>query len=317
MRIADALRLQRDRHRRDDERRLHLVRDERFLDLGEALEHPRDEELAGLGELRDVVGHRAGEVAGHRDVGDVELPLVGRDEVVREDRPVHVEDGVQRRDDDEPRGDAERAMRFGAGHADSPWKPQRTARSLSSRRASDVEREADDADEEHAGDDEVVALARVARVDDEVAEPGVDGDHLGGHDDEPRDAERDPQAHEDLRAARRGTRPARGAAASRARSCGPACRYIEGTLRTPFIEATTIGKNAPRKMRKPGAASETPNQQDRERHPRERADRAHHLDDRVERRGERGCQPSARPAGMPRTSARRYPDATRRSESPT
>ena len=45
-----ALRPQGDGHRRDHERRLHLVGDQRFLDLGEALEHPRDEDVPGLRE---------------------------------------------------------------------------------------------------------------------------------------------------------------------------------------------------------------------------------------------------------------------------
>src|SRR5688500_559648 len=40
----------------------------------------------------------------------------------------------------------------------------------------------------------------------------------------------------------------------------PACTYIGGTLRTPFIVATTIGKNDARKIRKIGARLLTPNQ---------------------------------------------------------
>src|ERR1017187_9338782 len=63
----------------------------------------------------------------------------------------------------------------------------------------DVEDEADRADEEHPRHDEIVALARISRVDDEIAQARVDRDHLGGHDDEPRDSESDAQAHADLR----------------------------------------------------------------------------------------------------------------------
>ncbi len=66
-----------------------------------------------------------------------------------------------------------------------------------------IEHQADEADHHHAGDDEVVAFAGVARVNDEIAEAGVDGDHLGGHHDQPRDAERDANAGDDLRQGRR------------------------------------------------------------------------------------------------------------------
>src|SRR5579875_1154665 len=62
-----------------------------------------------------------------------------------------------------------------------------------------IEQEPDDADEEDSGDDEVVTLAGVAGVDDEVAESGVHGNHLRGDDDQPGDAEGDAQADEDLR----------------------------------------------------------------------------------------------------------------------
>ena len=62
-----------------------------------------------------------------------------------------------------------------------------------------VEDEADGSDEEHGGYDEVVTLAGVAGVDDEIAEAGVYGDHFGGDDDQPCDAERDAQADDDLR----------------------------------------------------------------------------------------------------------------------
>src|SRR5215472_6839118 len=40
----------------------------------------------------------------------------------------------------------------------------------------------------------------------------------------------------------------------------PARRYIEGTLRTPFMAATMMGKNEARNMRKVAAALPTPNQ---------------------------------------------------------
>src|SRR3954463_15256728 len=62
-----------------------------------------------------------------------------------------------------------------------------------------VQEQADDPDDEHAGDDQVVASAGVARVDDEVTEARIHRDHPGRHDDEPRDAERDAHRRDDLR----------------------------------------------------------------------------------------------------------------------
>ena len=50
---------------------------------------------------------------------------------------------------------------------------------------------------------QVVAVAGVARVDDEEAEAGVDGDHLGRHHHQPGDAEREPQPDDELRQHRR------------------------------------------------------------------------------------------------------------------
>ena len=48
------------------------------------------------------------------------------------------------------------------------------------------------------GDHQVVAVARVARVDDQVAEPRSQRDHLGRDDHQPGHAEADPHAHDDL-----------------------------------------------------------------------------------------------------------------------
>src|SRR5262245_9685384 len=63
----------------------------------------------------------------------------------------------------------------------------------------DVEQQPDDADHDHARDDQIVAVAGVARVDDHEAETRVDRDHLGGDDHHPRNAERDSQANHQLR----------------------------------------------------------------------------------------------------------------------
>src|SRR4029079_2824704 len=61
-----------------------------------------------------------------------------------------------------------------------------------------VEHEPDQADDDHARDDQVVSVPGVPRVDDEIAEPGAERDHLRGDDDEPGDAEPDPHADDDL-----------------------------------------------------------------------------------------------------------------------
>ena len=218
------------------------------------------------------------------NVGDVELPLLRRDEVVREDGPVHVEDRVERRDDEEPGPDAEGdALR--RGHDVSAWKPQRTVRSRSSLRASDVEDETDDADEEHAGHDEIVALARVARVDDEVAEARVDGDHLGGDDDDPRDAERDPQADEDLR--QRGREDdAREEPRRREAEVAAGLEVHRGHAAHSVHRGDDDGEEGAEEDQEARRRLRYAEPQDRERHPRERADRARHLDDGVEGRSE-------------------------------
>src|ERR1700710_446916 len=62
-----------------------------------------------------------------------------------------------------------------------------------------VQQEPDQADDDHAGDDEVVAVSGVARVHDHVAQPRAQRDHLGRHDDQPGDAQPDAHAHDDLR----------------------------------------------------------------------------------------------------------------------
>src|SRR3954447_22854503 len=66
-----------------------------------------------------------------------------------------------------------------------------------------VEQQPDHADDDHAGDYEVVAVASVARVHDQVSEAGAQRDHLGGDDDQPRDADADAHSDDDLRQHRR------------------------------------------------------------------------------------------------------------------
>src|SRR5436190_9841851 len=62
-----------------------------------------------------------------------------------------------------------------------------------------VEQQPDQADDDHARDDEVVAVSGVPRVDDEIAESGAERDHLRRDDDEPCDTQADPHADDDVR----------------------------------------------------------------------------------------------------------------------
>ena len=62
-----------------------------------------------------------------------------------------------------------------------------------------IQQQADEADDDHAGDDEIVAIAGVTRVDDQKAEAGVYGDHFRCDDDQPADTEGDPHADDQLR----------------------------------------------------------------------------------------------------------------------
>ena len=52
-----------------------------------------------------------------------------------------------------------------------------------------VEGQTNQANDDHAGDHQIITLAGVAGVDDQVAQARVDGDHLGGDHDQPRDPE--------------------------------------------------------------------------------------------------------------------------------
>src|SRR5450631_1714950 len=61
-----------------------------------------------------------------------------------------------------------------------------------------IEDEPDKTDDQHGGHHQVVTLARVARIDDQVAEAGIDGDHLGGYHYEPGDAKGEAQADDDF-----------------------------------------------------------------------------------------------------------------------
>ena len=64
---------------------------------------------------------------------------------------------------------------------------------------SEIEEEAYDSDHEHRGDNQVVALARIARVNDQITQAGVDCDHFARYDNQPRNAQCNSQADKDLR----------------------------------------------------------------------------------------------------------------------
>ena len=82
---------------------LHLVGDQCFLDLRETLEETRKEDFAVIRVARDVVGHRAGELARYRNVRDDDFALIEWSVVVEDGGPVHVETGMKRGDYNEPR----------------------------------------------------------------------------------------------------------------------------------------------------------------------------------------------------------------------
>src|SRR6185437_9614923 len=61
-----------------------------------------------------------------------------------------------------------------------------------------VEDKADSSDNQHGGNDQIVSLAGVARINHKIAEAGVDGHHFGGHHDQPGYPEGDAHADENL-----------------------------------------------------------------------------------------------------------------------
>ena len=145
-----------------------------------------------------------------------------------------------------------------------------------------VERQADDADRDHRRHDQVVALAGVARVDDQVAQARLDRDHLGRHDHQPGDAQRDAQADQDLRQGRGQDHLLDQAAARGSRSCRPSGCTSRRMLRTAAVAETTDREEGREEDQEDRALVVVPNQQDRDRDPGDRRDRAQDLDQRVE-----------------------------------
>src|SRR5688500_7086040 len=92
--------------------------------------------------------------------------------------------------------------------------------------------------------------------------------------------------------------------------------YIGGTLRTPFIVATTMGKNEARKIRKIGARLLTPNQITASGiHASGEIGRSSWISGFTARAS--GVHHTRmRPSGTPSVTARAYPQPTRNNESP-
>src|SRR5713226_2604999 len=61
-----------------------------------------------------------------------------------------------------------------------------------------IEDEPNEADDQHGGHYQVVTFAGVPRIDNQVAQAGIDGNHFRGYHDKPGDAQRDAQADDDL-----------------------------------------------------------------------------------------------------------------------
>src|ERR1700733_4002161 len=62
-----------------------------------------------------------------------------------------------------------------------------------------VQQQSDQTDDDHSGDDEVVSVAGVARIDDEISESRTQGNHLRRDHDQPCHTQSDPHADDDLR----------------------------------------------------------------------------------------------------------------------
>src|SRR5262245_54013079 len=61
-----------------------------------------------------------------------------------------------------------------------------------------VQKQSDHTDDDHAGNHEIVAVAGIAGVHDQVTQAGTQRDHLRGDDDQPGDAKADPHSDDDL-----------------------------------------------------------------------------------------------------------------------
>src|SRR5437867_963188 len=62
----------------------------------------------------------------------------------------------------------------------------------------EIETQPDKTNQQHARYYQVIAFSGIARIDDEIAETGIHGDHLGRHYNEPGNTERDTQSDQHL-----------------------------------------------------------------------------------------------------------------------
>src|SRR5580700_8858055 len=62
-----------------------------------------------------------------------------------------------------------------------------------------VQNQSDDADHEHRGHDEIVPLARISRIDDQITEAGIHRDHFRSDHHQPRDAQSQTETNDNLR----------------------------------------------------------------------------------------------------------------------
>ncbi len=109
---VDSLGLQRKGQRGNDEGGLHAVGDQCFLDLRKALKQSGQEHFTGERVLGNVVGDRAGELAGGGEIGNGDFSFLRGLIVIQDRAPVHVEPGVQAGDEQQPGEDAEDDFSF-------------------------------------------------------------------------------------------------------------------------------------------------------------------------------------------------------------
>ena len=172
----------------------------------------------------------------------------------------------------------------------------------------DIEQQPDDADHHHARDHQVVAVAGVARVDDQESEPGVDRDHLRGHDHQPGDAERDPQADDQLRHHRGIQHVVEERSHAASRSCGRRSRSTSGMMRDRVHRRDRERQERGQEDQEDGRQVADAEPEDGDRNPGQRRDRPQDLDQRIERQLRAAVPADATgPAGSPAPPPRRSP----------
>ena len=144
----------------------------------------------------------------------------------------------------------------------------------------EIQQEAGHPDQEHRRHDQIVALPRVARVDDEVAEAGVDGDHLRRHHHDPGDAESDPKARQNLREGC-GEDDPRQQCRARQAEVAPGVAVHRRDPAHAVHGRDQNREERSQKDKKNGGRVADPEEHDRDRDPGQRADGAKELDDGI------------------------------------